>query len=478
MVLPHWEQVLVPALTLAVLLSIDTLKTCVVLDALSGSRHNSNKELIGQGLGNLVSTLIGGSPGAGTMGATLVNQASGGTTSMSGVFQGLWALLAVLLLTPLIAWIPVAALAALLVVIGVKMIDWHSFALMKSKDTVFDFAVIALVVLVANTVSLIAASGLGVSLAILMFVTEQVHTSTVRRKSNGNKVFSKRIRTKAERDLLNEEGEKTFIFELQGSLFFGTTDQLYGSLEAEIQKAKFVLLDFQRVQSMDVTAGHMIERIQKMMEAREAILVLSRLPERLPSGRDLKTYVDHIGLLKESNTKVFSEMTDALEWIEDETIRRHKLEVQSSEALTLTDFDLFKDLNPTEAQELIQSARRLQFQKRDHIYKHGTPGNSLLLIAKGQIKLSLPVKGGHDLHLLSLGKGQFFGEMSFLDGHAHSANAHAIEDTEILSIDRESLSHAIGQDQRMMLIIFKKISLAIADRLRHSNAELHELRES
>ncbi len=478
MALPHWEQVLVPAITLAVLLSIDTLKTCVVLDALSGTRHNSNKELIGQGLGNLVSTLIGGSPGAGTMGATLVNKASGGETAMSGVFQGLWALLAVLLLTPLIAWIPVAALAALLVVIGVKMIDWHSIELVKSRDTVLDFAVIAVVVLVANTMSLIAASGLGVTLAILMFVTEQIHTSTVRRKTYGNKIFSKRIRTQAERELLATEGDKTIVFELQGSLFFGTTDQLYGSIESDIQKAKFVLMDFQRVQSLDVTAGHMIERIQKMMDERDAILILSRLPERLPSGRDLKTYVDHIGLLKESNTKVFAEMTDALEWIEDETIRLHKLEIQNTESLALTDFDLFKDLTASEAKELNETAKHLSFKKGELIYEHGTPGNSLLLIARGQIKLTLPVKGGQHVHLLTLGKGQFFGEMSFLDGHAHSADAYAIEDTELLNIDRESLAHAIGQDQRMMLIIFKKISLAIAERLRHSNAELHDLRES
>lgn len=478
MALPHWEQVLVPAMTLAVLLSIDTLKTCVVLDALSGTRHNSNKELIGQGLGNLVSTLIGGSPGAGTMGATLVNKASGGETAMSGVFQGLWALLAVLLLTPLIAWIPVAALAALLVVIGVKMIDWHSIELVKSRDTVLDFAVIAVVVLVANTMSLIAASGLGVTLAILMFVTEQIHTSTVRRKTYGNKIFSKRIRTQAERELLATEGDKTIVFELQGSLFFGTTDQLYGSIESDIQKAKFVLMDFQRVQSLDVTAGHMIERIQKMMDERDAILILSRLPERLPSGRDLKTYVDHIGLLKESNTKVFAEMTDALEWIEDETIRLQKLEIQNTESLALTDFDLFKDLTASEAKELNETAKHLSFKKGELIYEHGTPGNSLLLIARGQIKLTLPVKGGQHVHLLTLGKGQFFGEMSFLDGHAHSADAYAIEDTELLNIDRESLAHAIGQDQRMMLIIFKKISLAIAERLRHSNAELHDLRES
>jgi len=426
----------------------------------------------------MVSTLIGGSPGAGTMGATLVNKASGGETAMSGVFQGLWALLAVLLLTPLIAWIPVAALAALLVVIGVKMIDWHSIELVKSRDTALDFAVILAVVLVANTMSLIAASGLGITLAILMFVTEQIHTSTLRRKTYGNKIFSKRIRTQAEKDLLAVEGTKTIVFELQGSLFFGTTDQLYSSIESDIKNAKFVLMDFQCVQSLDVTAGHMIERIQKMMDVTGAVLVLSRLPERLPSGRDLKTYVDHIGLLKESNTKLFPEMSDALEWIEDETIRLHKLEIQSTDLLGLTDFDLFRDLTSAEAQEINQSAQHLSFHKGQLIYEHNTPGNSLLLISRGQIKLTLPVKGGQHVHLLTLGKGQFFGEMSFLDGHAHSADAYAVEDTELISIDRDSLAHAIGQDQRMMLILFKKISLAIAERLRHSNAELHELRES
>jgi sulfate permease, SulP family len=98
--LPHWEYVLVPAITLAALLSIDTLKTCLVLDAMSGSRHQSNRELIAQGLGNFAAAMFGGTPGAGTMGATLVNRASGGETRLSGVAQGVWSLLAFLLLNP------------------------------------------------------------------------------------------------------------------------------------------------------------------------------------------------------------------------------------------------------------------------------------------------------------------------------------------------------------------------------------------
>ena len=222
--------------------------------------------------------------------------------------------------------------------------------------------------------------------------------------------------------------------------------------------------------------SHMIERIQKIMDERGALLILSRLPERLPSGRDLKTYVDHIGLLSQSSTKVFAEVTDALEWIEDEIIRLNKLDAQSTAALSLTDFDLFRDLTPEESDALNASARVLAFKKGDLIYRQGSPGNALLLIARGQIKLTVPIEHGPPIHLLTLGRGQFFAEMSFVDGHPHSADAYALEDSELISIDREGLANSVGQDQRMMLIIFKKILMAVSARLRHCNAELQELR--
>jgi SulP family sulfate permease len=103
-------QIVVPSLTLAALLSIDTLKTCVVIDAMTNTHHDSNRELLGQGLGNIASSLIGGIPGSGTMGASLINISSGGTTRRSGMLAGAFSLTAFLVLTPLIAWVPIAAL--------------------------------------------------------------------------------------------------------------------------------------------------------------------------------------------------------------------------------------------------------------------------------------------------------------------------------------------------------------------------------
>ncbi len=135
------KLLITPALTLAVLLSIDTLKTCVVLDALTRTRHNSNRELIGQGLGNLAATAVGGVPGAGQMGATLVNMSSGGQTRLSGLIEGVLALVAFLILGKLIAWVPIAALAGILIVIGFRMFDRHSLHLREPIKTLGEFKV-------------------------------------------------------------------------------------------------------------------------------------------------------------------------------------------------------------------------------------------------------------------------------------------------------------------------------------------------
>ncbi len=475
--MPTVSQIAFPALTLAVLLSIDTLKTCVVLDAMTGSRHDSNKELIGQGLGNLASSLIGGTPGAGTMGATLVNKASGGTTYLSGVFQGVWSLLAIVLLTSVIAWVPVSALAALLIVIGVRMIDWHSLQLLKAKDTVLDFVVILFVVVVANTVSLIAASGVGVAMAIMLFLREQIHTSTIRRKAFGDKVFSSRVRGQREREVLTETGAQTVIYELQGSLFFGTTDQLYTAIEPELKHAKFVVLDFLRVQSMDMTAGHMIERIRNMLSQRQAKLVLTRVPERLPSGRDLRTYVDHIGLLSDSTALIFDELDEALEWIEDETLRLAGHAHESQESMPLAKFEIFHGLSEQEIQALERCVRRHVYQEGDLVFSADSSGHELMLISRGEVKVSLPLANGKSIHLTTFSRGQFFGEMSFLDGRPHSADIHASRETELLAIDRKAFATVAAGDPVMSVSVMRSVALAIADRLRHANAELREMRQ-
>ena len=132
--LSDWKLLLVPALTLSALLSIDTLKTCVVVDTLTRSRHDSNRTLIGQGIGNAASALFGGMPGSGMMGATIVSLNSGSQTKRSGLFEGCFVLLAFVLFGQLVGWLPLAALAGVLMVVACKMFDWTSFQLLAQPQ--------------------------------------------------------------------------------------------------------------------------------------------------------------------------------------------------------------------------------------------------------------------------------------------------------------------------------------------------------
>jgi SulP family sulfate permease len=208
-----------PAITLATLLSIDTLKTCVVLDSITYSRHRSNRELIGQGIANILAGSLGGISGAGTMGPTLINVVSGARTQLSGFLFGIFSLLTLLVFGQYIAWVPLSALAGILLVVSARMIDVGSIRLLLSRSTFLDFFVILTVIVIALTVSLIAAIAIGLCLAIMLFLRDQIRGSVIRRLVIGNQTHSKLRHLPSSAILLQEQGNKIVIAELQGSLF-------------------------------------------------------------------------------------------------------------------------------------------------------------------------------------------------------------------------------------------------------------------
>jgi SulP family sulfate permease len=468
-----FARLLMPAATLAVLLSIDTLKTCVVLDALTRSRHNSNRELVGQGLGNIAASVLGGVPGAGTMGATLVNISSGAQSRVSSVMEGVLALVAFLLLGSFIAWVPIAALAGILIVIGVRMIDRSSLQLLKSRPTILDFAVIAAVIVTALTVSLIAASGVGIALAVVLFIREQIGGAVVRRKAFGNQMFSKQVRLPAEMAILEKRGAGAVIFELQGSLFFGTTDQLYTALEPELKTCSYLILDMHRVQSVDVTAAHMLEQIEDTLAERKAVLLFSALPRDLPSGRDMRTYFDQVGLVRPGHhVKPFDELDEALEWVEDRFIAAENIERAMETALELRDIDLFRSRKAETLAALEAVMEKRSAKAGEAIFNRGETGDELFLIRRGAVRVVLPLPGGQARHLATFSRGDFIGEMAFLDHHVRSANAVAFTDTDLFVLSRKRFD-ALAEEHRMLAInLLEGIARVLAIRLRYANAEL------
>lgn len=467
---------LVPALTLSILLSIDTLKTCVVLDALTHSRHESNKELIGQGIGNLASSFLGGIPGAGTMGATLVNISGGGSSRLSGIMEGIFAILALLILGNLIAWVPIASLAGILIVIGVKMIDKHSFNYLKSRSTILDFFVIASVVITALSVSLIMASGVGVILAVILFIKEQIGSTIIHRKSYGNQVSSKHIRVGKEVEVLKKFGDTFVVYELQGSLFFGTANQLYSVLEEDLKNKKYIILDMRRVQSIDITAAHILQQIEEVLNNRNGYLIFSRVPKSLPTGQDVQNYLGEVGIVKEeTKVKIFQDIDDAIGWVENDIIREALLSENSENPLELHEFELFKGRKEQTLKDLEANLKICSFKAGEKIFASGSPGDELFLIRKGMVRILLPMPNKQSHHLSTFGKGNFFGEMSFLDGVSRSADAISETDTELFVLSRETFNKFAEQHRESSIIFLEGLASVLAGRLRLTNTELRSL---
>ncbi len=471
-------SLLLPALTLAVLLSIDTLKTCVVLDAMTRSRHDSNRELVAQGVANVASACVGGMPGAGQMGATMVNLSSGGQTRMSGVFEGVLALLAFVLLGWLVAWIPVASLAGILIIVGVRMIDRKSFSLLGSRLTIFDFVVVAAVVITAITTSLIMASGIGIALAMLLFIREQLASTVIRRKTHGDQVFARRRRSKQEMKLLEKKGKQTVIVELQGSLFFGTKDQLYDAIEPELAKCTYFIFDMRRVQGVDVSVAQVLNNIRETILERNGYLIFTDLPQALPNGRNIEGFFQQMKITAGSeHVKVFPRRDDAQVWVEEQVLGIDSQAVEDETLLDLHEMELMKGRKPETVAALEACLESRSYKAGEKIYSAGDRGDRLFLIRSGSVQMMLPSAGTTGHHLATYGRGDFFGGLSFLDGQQRGNEAVSQTDTNLYMLRREAFDQLKNEHRLFAHNLIEAIARVLSMRLRYDDMELAALRD-
>ena len=475
------QQLILPALTLAILLSIDTLKTCLVLDTLTGTRHDSNQELLGQGIGNLSSALIGGIPGAGTIGATMINMSSGGNSRLSGLSQAIFALLVFLLLNKIIAWVPIASLAAILIFVGFKMIDVKSILWLKSKTTILDFCVIFSVITVALSFSMIAASATGIILTIFLFLREQIKSQVIHRKVYGDNLFSKTIRQSSEMKVLKENGKQTVIIDLQGSLFFGTTDQLYSSLDAELKKSKdckYIILNFRRVLAIDMTIIHMLELVIKMIAERDGIIFFTNIPQSLPNGMDIKNYFNHTGLSDSKTIRLFDEVDEALELIENKILEKSGLYLGLSKKIfDIHDIELFKDRKEDSLINLESYLKNHHAKASEIIFEEGDEGKKLFFIRRGEVRITISINDTYRHHISTFGQGAFFGEISFLDEQSRSARAIAWVDSDFYTLSREDFDIFASHHKKMAHELLIKLAQILSERLRYANSEIRALEQ-
>jgi SulP family sulfate permease len=474
--LSKWVYIIIPALTLSVLASLDTLLTSVVVDMVTKTKHNSKRELIGQGIGNVGSALFGGLPAAGTTSVAMVSINNGGRTRLAGVTNSIFLLIVVLVLSPVVRWIPLSALAGILIVTAVQMVDYKSLILFGKKSTLENMIIVLAVTASMVIFDLVIAVGIGLVIACLLFVREQINKTIIRRKFTGEHIHSKKVRTQEATRILEEHGHQIKVYELCDALFFGTCDKLLTEVEKDYD-SKFIILDLKRVNTIDLTGTQLIRQIADRVKDKGHHLLMAYLD--MPGDRNKERLLSYLEDLRVPEVvgrdHIFPATDHALEWAEDHLIEDVTVEAKHGERLLeLQDISVFQDLSPEQLHLVQQYVRPASFKAGDIIFKEGDPGNGIYFILSGYVSV---FSGNRARRLATIAEGVFFGDMAILGDMPRSATVRAEADTELLFMAKEGFQKLSESEPLIAANIVRRIARELSHRLRITNDEVMALEE-
>ena len=305
---------IIPGLTLAGLGSIDTLLTSVVADNITKTKHNSNQELIGQGIGNAVAGLFCGLPGAGATMRTVVNVRSGGRTRLSGMVHALLLLAVMIGLGGLVRHIPLSVLAGILITVGWGIIDFKGFKdLLKIPRA--DAVVLLIVFFITVFVDLLTAVGIGMVIACVLFMKRASDLVEGGYSASEMTNFDKESPWEDEGGMPQEIRHKIYVQRLNGPIFFGTITRFQEVMHDVPDNVKIVIIRMRLVSFMDQSGLYAMETAIKDLQAK-GVMVLMTIIQPQPMYM-LKTMKVIPELVPEEHTfPTFEACTDFLRAIE------------------------------------------------------------------------------------------------------------------------------------------------------------------
>lgn len=272
----NWEAVkglVQPAITIAVLGAIESLLSATVADGVTGQRHNSNQELIGQGIANILTPMFGGIPATGAIARTMTNINNGGKTPISGIIHAAVLLLIFLFLMPYAQYIPMSCLAGVLVIVSYNMSGWRTLREMANNpksDVVVLWLTFALTVVFDLTIAI----EVGIILACFMFMKRMTETTHV-------SVLTDEIEANAESDfeVHNEENlvipDGVEVYEIDGPFFFGIANKFDDVMASMSDKPKVRIIRMRRIPFIDSTGIHNLRNLISMSHKEDIKIILS-----------------------------------------------------------------------------------------------------------------------------------------------------------------------------------------------------------
>ncbi len=318
------------ALTLGALGCIDTLLTAMIVDKITETKHQSNRELIGQGLGNITSSLFGGLPGAGTTMSSIVNVKAGGRTRLSGLVSSTFLLAVLLGLGAYVQYVPIPVLAGILIMVGTDIIDYNGLKEVMKVDWA-EGAILCIVLLLTVFVDLITAVGIGMTLSVFVFMKKMGAIGE-------EKIVLFPLRTLKVRkpcDLRDEfllppdYLDQVYIKSFSGPIFFGFSQVLIDNLK-QLPSVKVIIFEMNRVPYLDQSAAHALELVFEYMQKRGIRVFLANMNSQPLTMLRAVDLVPRI--IPESS--IFDDIFDCVQWLEEEFVFKKPPEVPHQQSST------------------------------------------------------------------------------------------------------------------------------------------------
>ena len=280
-----------PAFTIALLGGIESLLSAVVSDGMIGDKHNSNAELIAQGIANIGSSLFGGIPATGAIARTAANVKNGGRTPISGIVHSITLLLIMLVFMPLAKFIPLTTLSAILIIVSYNMSEWRTFkAILKAPKS--DIAILLTTFFLTVLFDLVIAIGIGMVVSMCLFM-RRVATSIEVNELNENDCSDK---SNIDTDMENlKVGENVLVYDIRGHLFFGAVDTFMNTMKEINDDAKVLVLRMRHTKTLDVTGYKQIKNIALSCKSRNMTLIISELQKQPKKVMRLMGFIDTLG---------------------------------------------------------------------------------------------------------------------------------------------------------------------------------------
>ena len=263
-----------PAFAIAMLGAIESLLSAVVADGMAGTRHNSNQELIGQGIANVVAPLLGGFAATGAIARTATNVRNGGTSPLAGIVHAITLVLIILFLAPLAVHVPLAALAAILFVVAWNMSEARHFVRMVRRAPAADVVILLVTFTLTVFVDLVVAVNIGVILATLHFLRRMASSVEVQEQTA--------------QQLQEEYGHRgltlppgVLVYRVEGPFFFGAVENFERALASTHTDPQVVILRLRWVPFMDITGLQTLEEVVKDLHRRKVRVMITGANERV-----------------------------------------------------------------------------------------------------------------------------------------------------------------------------------------------------